>query len=161
MSKKGGRFKMESWYSIKHPQPTVQSPHPYIEEMWKKMKLQHKYSKVLFALLKVTLNNDFFKRIHMNPSNDPPFDEFNKVLEHWISRSANENPHIGLVHLKLHYRVDPLLEFDSLKDVVDNSSRNVDFLNNKSGRTFVVFSTTSSLSKNPNVCILTDWKNVF
>jgi hypothetical protein len=123
----------------KHPQPIAQSPHPYIEEMWNKMKLQHKYSKVLFALLKMTLNNDFFKgRIHMNPSNDPPSDEFNKVLEHWISRSANENPQIGLVHLKLHYRVDPLLEFDSLKNIVDSSSRNVDFPNHKSGKTMNV-----------------------
>jgi hypothetical protein len=120
------------------------------------------YSKVLFALLEMTLNNDFFMgRIHMNPCSDPSSDEFNKVLEDWISRSANENPQIGLVHLKLHYKVDPLLELDSLKDVMDNSSRNVDFLNNKSRRTFVVFSTTNSLSKNPNVYILTDWKNVF
>ncbi len=66
----------------RHPQPIVQNPQPYIEEMWKKMKLQHKYSKVLFALLERTLSNDFFKeKIHMNMSKDPPFDEFNKVLE--------------------------------------------------------------------------------
>ncbi len=36
-----------------HPQPMSQSPHPYTKEMWKKMKLQHKYNKVLFALLDV------------------------------------------------------------------------------------------------------------
>jgi hypothetical protein len=145
----------------KHPQPITQSPHLYIEEMWKKIKLQHKYSKVLFALLEMTLNDDFFKgRIHMNPSKDPPFDEFNKVLEQWISRSADKNPQIGIMHLKLHYKVDPLLELYNLKDVVDNSSRNVDFLNNKFGRTFIVFSTTNSLSKNPNVYILTNWKYV-
>ncbi len=48
------------------------------------MKLQHKCNKVLFALLKRTLNDDFFKgKIHMNPSNDPPFDEFNEVLEYF------------------------------------------------------------------------------
>jgi hypothetical protein len=47
-----------------------------------KIKLQHKYSKVLFALLERTFTNDFFKgNIHMNPFKDPPFDEFNKVLE--------------------------------------------------------------------------------
>jgi hypothetical protein len=35
------------------------------------MKLQHKYNKVLFVLLKRTLNDDFFKgKIHMNPSKD-------------------------------------------------------------------------------------------
>jgi hypothetical protein len=63
----------------KHLQPMAQSPHPYIEEMWKKMKLKHKYNKILFALLEKTLNNDFFKaNIHMNLSKDPPFDEFNK-----------------------------------------------------------------------------------
>ncbi len=39
------------------------------------------------------------------------------------------------MHLELHYRVDPLLELDSLKDVVDDYSRNVDFLNHKLGRT--------------------------
>jgi hypothetical protein len=44
----------------RHPQPTSQNPQPYTKEMWKKMKLQHKYNKVLFALLKRTLNDDFF-----------------------------------------------------------------------------------------------------
>jgi hypothetical protein len=33
----------------RHPQPTLQNPQPYIKEMWKKVKLKHKYSKVLFA----------------------------------------------------------------------------------------------------------------
>ncbi len=66
----------------KHPHPIAQSPHPYIEEMWKKKKLQHKYNKVLFALLERMLNNDFFKgKIRMNPSKDPPSVEFNKVLK--------------------------------------------------------------------------------
>ncbi len=63
---------------------------------------------------------------------------------------------MGPVHLELHYRVDPLLEFNNLKDVVDDSSRNVDFLNHKSGRTFVVFSTTNFLSKDLDVCSLTN-----
>ncbi len=66
----------------KHFQPMAQSPHPYIEEMWKKMKLQHKYNKVLFVLLDKTLNDDFVKgKIRMNSSKDPPSDEFNKVLK--------------------------------------------------------------------------------
>ncbi len=50
---------------------------------------------------------------------------------------------MGPMRFELHYRVDPLLELDSLKDIVDDSSRNVDFLNHKSGRTFVVFLTTN------------------
>jgi hypothetical protein len=44
----------------KNPHPITQSPHPYTE-MWKKMKLQHKYSKVLFVLLERMLNDNFFK----------------------------------------------------------------------------------------------------
>ncbi len=48
----------------------------------------------------------------------------------------------------------------SLKDVVDGSSRNVEFLNNKFGRIFVVFSTTNSLSKDPDIYSQTYWKNV-
>jgi hypothetical protein len=57
----------------KHLQPTVQNLYPYIKDMWKKIKLQHKYSKVLFALLQRTFTNDFFKgKIHMNSSKDPP-----------------------------------------------------------------------------------------
>jgi hypothetical protein len=84
----------------RHLQLIVQNPQPYIKEMWKKMKLQHKYNKVLFALLARTMSDDFFKgNIHMNPSKDPPFDEFNKVLEKWISKSTDKNPQIGLVHL--------------------------------------------------------------
>jgi len=44
-------------------------------------------------MLERTLNNDFFKgKIRMNPSKDPPFDEFNEVLKEWISRSIDENP---------------------------------------------------------------------
>jgi hypothetical protein len=66
----------------KHPQPMVQSLHLYIEEMWKKMKLQHKYDKVLFVLLERTLSDNFSKgKIHMNSSKDPPFDEFIEVFK--------------------------------------------------------------------------------
>ncbi len=77
----------------KHPQIIVQNPQPYTKEMWKKMKLQHKYNKVLFALLEKTLNDDFFKgKICMNLSKDPPSNEFNEVLKEWISRSIDINP---------------------------------------------------------------------
>jgi hypothetical protein len=146
----------------RHPQPTVQNPHLYSKEMWKKMKLQHKYNKVLFMLLERTLNNDFFKgKICMNSSKDLPFDEFNEVFEEWISRSAKGNPHMGLVCLESHYRVDPLLELNNLKDVVDNSLRNVNFLNHELGKTFILFSTTKFLSKDLDICFLTNWKNVF
>ncbi len=124
-----------------------------------KMKLQHKYNKVLFVLLERTLNNDFFSgKIHMNLSKDPPSNEFNKAFEHWISRDTNENPQMGLVHLELHYKVDPLLELYSLKDDVDNSSRN--FLNHKSRKTFVVILIMNSLSKDLYVCSLIDQKSV-
>jgi hypothetical protein len=64
------------------PQPRAQNPHPYTEEMWKKIKLQHKYNKVLFALLERTCTDDFFKgKICMNSSKEPPSNEFNEVLE--------------------------------------------------------------------------------
>jgi hypothetical protein len=55
-----------------------------------------------------------------------------------ISRFVDRNPQMVPMHLKLHYRVDPLLEFDSLKNIVDSSSRNVDFPNHKSGKTMNV-----------------------
>jgi hypothetical protein len=55
-----------------------------------------------------------------------------------------------LVCLELDNRVDPLLELDNLKDVVNVYSR----------RTFVVFSTMNSLNEDLNVYFLTDWKNV-
>jgi hypothetical protein len=56
--------------------------------------------------------------------------------------------------------VDPLLEFDNLKDIVDDCLRNVDFLNNKSRKTFVVFLTMNSLSKDLDVYSFIDWKSV-
>ncbi len=68
---------------------------------------------------------------------------------------------MGLVRLRSHYRVDPLLELDSLKDAMGGSSRNVDILNHKLRKTFVVFSTTNSLNKDLDVCFLIDWKSVF
>ncbi len=90
------------------------------------MKLQHKYIKVLFALLEKTLSDDFFKgKICMNLSKDPRYE----VFEQWISRSIDRNPQMGSMCLESHYRVDPLLELDNLQDIVDDSSRNVDFLN--------------------------------
>jgi hypothetical protein len=108
------------------------------------------------------LNDDFFKgKICMNPSKDPPSNEFNKVFEQWISRSVDGNPMMGLMHFKLHYRVDPLLELDGLKGVMDGSSRNVNFLNHKLGRTFVVFLIANFLNKDPDVYFLTNWKSVF
>jgi hypothetical protein len=81
----------------------------------------------------------------MNLFKDPPYNEFNEVFKQWISRSTDRNPQMGFMRLESHYRVDPLLEFDVLKDIVDDSSRNVDFLNHKLGKTFIVFSTTNSL----------------
>ncbi len=38
---------------------------------------------------------------------------------------------MGLMCITSHYNMDPLLEFDNLKDVVDGCSRNVNFMNNK------------------------------
>jgi hypothetical protein len=158
--KKQRVIKNEIMVFHRHPQLTSQYPQPYIMEMWKKMKLQHKYSKVLFVLLKKKVSNDFFKgKIHMNLSKDPPFDEFNKVLEQWISRSIDGNPQIGRMRLELHYRVDPL-EFDSLKDIVDEFSRNVNVQSNKSRRIFVVSVTMNSLSEDPNIYFQTNWKNI-
>jgi hypothetical protein len=125
--------------------------------MWKKVKLQHKYSKVLFALLEKMLSDDFFKgKIHMNLSKDPPFE----VFEEWILRLIDGNPQIGLVGLELHYRVNPLLKLDNLKDVVDGSLRNVNFQKSKFGRIFVVFLTTNSLTEDIDVCSQIDWKSV-
>ncbi len=70
---------MRSWYSIDIHNLTVQNPQPYIKQ---KMKLQHKYNKVLFALLVRMLSDDVFKgKISMNPSKDPPSNEFNKVFK--------------------------------------------------------------------------------
>lgn len=99
--------------------------------MWKIFKLQHKYNKLLFVLLERIITNDFFKGKSRN--------EFNEVIEHWISRFANKDPQMGLVCFELHYTMDILLELDNLKDIVDDCSRNVNFMNNKLGRTFVVF----------------------
>ncbi len=145
----------------RHLQPKVQNPQSYTEEMWKRMKLQHKYSKVLFVLFEMMLRDDFFKgKICMNSSKDPPSHEFDKVLEEWISNSIIENPQIGHVHLKSHYRVNPLLEFDSLKDVVDDSSGNVDFLSNTFRRIFFIFFTINFLIEDPYICFQIDWKNV-
>jgi hypothetical protein len=69
--KKWRVIKNEIMVFHKHLQKTMQNPQPCTEEMWKKMKLQHNYNKVLFVLLERTLNDDFFKgKIHMNPSKD-------------------------------------------------------------------------------------------
>jgi hypothetical protein len=76
------------------------------------------------------------------------------------SRCTDGNPQMGHVCLESQYRVDPLLEFDNLKDIVDDYSRNVDFLNNKSRKTFVVFSTMNSLNKDLDVCSFIDYKSV-
>jgi hypothetical protein len=61
---------------------------------------------------------------------------------------------------RINYKVNILLELDNLKDVVDGCSRNVDSLNNKLERTFVVFSIMNSLNEDLDVCSFTNWKNV-
>jgi len=55
---------------------------------------------------------------------------------------------------------NPLLEFNNFKDIVDNFSRNVDFLNNRFGRIFVIFSITNSLEKDLDIYSQIDWKIV-
>jgi hypothetical protein len=62
-----------------------------------------------------------------------------------------ETHKISLRCFKSHYKVDPLLELDNLKDIVDDFLRNVNFLSSKYGKIFVVFITMNSLSENPNV----------
>jgi hypothetical protein len=62
--------------------------------------------------------------------------------------------------LESHYKVNELLKLNNLKDTTDNSSRNVNFLNSKYGRKFVVFSIMNFLSKDPNVYFQTDWKSI-
>jgi hypothetical protein len=42
----------------------------------------------------------------MNPSKDPPSNDFNEVFKQWISKSVDGNPHMGLMCFKSHYRVD-------------------------------------------------------
>jgi hypothetical protein len=68
--------------------------------------------------------------------------------------------HIGPMWFKSHYKINPLLEFDSLEDALDDSSMNVEFLSNKSRRIFVIFSTMNSLNEDPDVCSQTDWNSV-
>jgi hypothetical protein len=77
---------------LKHLELMAQSPHPYIEEIWEKIKVEHKYNKVLFMLLERTLNNDFFKgKIRMNPSKDLSSNDFNEVFEQWTTRFVDKN----------------------------------------------------------------------
>lgn len=52
------------------------------------------------------------------------------------------------------------MELDNFKDNVDDCSKNVNFLNNKLGRTFVVFLTMNSLSEDIDVYYFIDWKSV-
>lgn len=56
--------------------------------------------------------------------------------------------------------MDLLLEFKNVKDAVDGCSGNVNFLNNKLGRTFVVFFIMNSLKEDLDVYSLIDWKSV-
>jgi hypothetical protein len=52
------------------------------------------------------------------------------------------------------------MELDNLKDLVEKISRNVNFLNHKLGKTFVLFSKMNYLNEDPDVCSLTNWKSV-
>jgi hypothetical protein len=58
---------------------------------------------------------------------------------------------MGPVRFKSHYKVDPLLELDNLKDNVDSSSRIIDFMIHKLGSTFVMFLTTNLLSEDQDI----------
>jgi len=60
------------------------------------------------------------------------------------------------MHLKSHYRVNSFLEFNNIKDIVDNFSRNV--LSNRFGRIFVFFLITNSLKEDLDVYSQIDWK---
>jgi hypothetical protein len=72
-----------------------------------------------------------------------------------------ETHRFGPICFESHYKVDSLLKLNNLKDVVDDFSRIVDFLSNKSRRIFVVFSSMNSLTEDPNISFQIDWKNMF
>jgi hypothetical protein len=55
------------------------------------------------------------------------------------------------MHLNSHYKVNPLLEFNNFKGIMDDFSRNVDFLSNRFVRIFVIFLITNSLNEDLDV----------
>jgi hypothetical protein len=63
-----------------HPKPTANNQKPYSDDGWHALKDKHKLDKMLFSILDLELNDDFYlKKLRLNLSNEAPFVGFKHV----------------------------------------------------------------------------------
>jgi hypothetical protein len=55
-----------------HPKPTTNNQKPYPDDKWHKLKDKHKLDKMLFSILDLEQNDDFYlKMLRLNPQMRP------------------------------------------------------------------------------------------
>jgi hypothetical protein len=69
--------KVVNWNKIMihfgHPKPIANNQKPYSDNKWHTLKDKHKFDKMLFSILDLELNEDFYlKKLRLNPLDKGP-----------------------------------------------------------------------------------------
>jgi hypothetical protein len=73
-----------------HPKPTTNNQKPYSDNKWHTLKNKHKCNKMVFSILDLELNDDFYtKKLRLNPSYKAPLG-FKWVLKKWIQSGSSK-----------------------------------------------------------------------
>jgi hypothetical protein len=109
------------------------------------LKDKHKLGKMLFSILDLEFNDDFYsKKLRLNPSDKAPLVGFEWALEKWIqSGTPKDNAMKAILLGHTHYKYDIVENMARLLDVIDKESC-ASFLIDNITKTITIICTTHS-----------------
>jgi hypothetical protein len=132
-----------------HLKPITNNQKPYSDKKWHALKNKHKFDKMLFSILDLELNDDFYlKKLKFNPLDEAPLVGFKQALEEWIQSGTLEDNVIEAILLDTHYKYYRVVNMVGLLDVINKESCAL-FLMDDATMTIVVICTTHNTKDVP------------
>jgi len=142
-----------------HPKPIVNNQKPYLDDKWHTLKDKHKFDKMLFSILDLELNDDFyFKKLRLNPLDKAPLVGFTRALKKWIKSGILEDNVAEVILLDIHYKYDRVENMVGLLDVIDKESC-ASFLMDNATRTITIVCIIHSMKDVPTIWKGPDWES--
>jgi hypothetical protein len=145
-----------------HPKPTANNQKPYSDDKWHMLKDKHKLDKMLFSILDLEFNDDFYSiKLRLNPLDEAPLARFEWALEKWIqSRTPKKNSMKTILLGHSHYKYDIVEDMAGLLDVIDKESC-MSFLMDNVTKTITIIFTTHNTKGILIVWKGPDWESFF
>jgi hypothetical protein len=104
------------------PKSITNNQKPYSNEAWREKKLKHKLEKILFSILDVTLNEEFYtQKMKLNLSNEALHVGFKIALKRLIKSTTPGGIVTKSILLDIHYMYDRVNDMAKLLDVIDKT----------------------------------------